>query len=208
MSRTFLLIILVAGWANLTGGVRPIFGQQINWRHNYDVARQEAKQKNLPMLIDFSTKNCVWCRKLEASTFRDPVVEQILRTRYIPVKVDGDKYYHLVKKLGIQSYPTLILAAPNGKILDVHEGYILAEPFRQKLQGVLTVVQANFPNQPISNAPNSFTPPQDSIQLTSGTQPADKAPMDRRQIAQRLLALAQEEYSTQQILSSKTRCKV
>ena len=48
--------------------------QEVNWRHDYTTARKEASETGKPLLMDFGTEACVWCRKLDATTFRDPRV--------------------------------------------------------------------------------------------------------------------------------------
>jgi hypothetical protein len=218
MSKAFLGLGLgLIAWGITVWGGEPAVAQDINWRQNYDAARKEAREKNLFLVIDFGTENCVWCQRLEATTFRDPGVVEILSKLSVPVKVDGEKYSQLVKKLKIQSYPTLILAAPNGKIIDVHEGYIKADAFRGKLQKAVAIVRAEFPPlslppgsnslavSPIPTSPKAAVNP---IQLTSVTEPAASPEMEKRKMAQKLLAMAEEEYRTQQFLCCLTRCKV
>jgi len=50
----------------------------VEWRTDYGKARHEAVEKNLPLVIDFSTENCFWCRQLEQRTFTDPAVIALL----------------------------------------------------------------------------------------------------------------------------------
>ena len=50
----------------------------------------------------------------------------------VAVRIDADKDPRLVKALNIQSYPTLVFAASDGKILGIHEGFVDAAKFRQQ----------------------------------------------------------------------------
>ena len=36
----------------------------IHWRKDYDTVRKEAVDKGLPIVIDFITDNCLWCKKM------------------------------------------------------------------------------------------------------------------------------------------------
>src|SRR5262249_35553140 len=69
------------------------------------------------------TEQCVACKKLDATTFRDPKVAKLLNERFIPVKIDGNKHMRLVEALQIEAYPTLILATADGKVIDRSVGY-------------------------------------------------------------------------------------
>src|SRR4051812_46092581 len=64
---------------------------EIQWRHDYAAALKEAQDKNLPLVIDFGTVNCYWCKKLDESTFRDARIVRALNDRFVPLKVDGEK---------------------------------------------------------------------------------------------------------------------
>ena len=54
------------------------FAEEINWRTDYNKARQEAQESGRPLLIDLSTENCFWCKKLEATTMQEPVIIGLL----------------------------------------------------------------------------------------------------------------------------------
>jgi thioredoxin-like negative regulator of GroEL len=114
--------------------------QEVAWRYDYNQARREAQEKALPLVLDFSTENCFWCRKLEETTFRDPAVFRTMNERFIPLKVDAYKNAPLTEALRIQSFPTIVLAAPDGKIIGTLEGYMEAPRFQQHLERALTAV--------------------------------------------------------------------
>jgi tetratricopeptide (TPR) repeat protein len=111
--------------------------EEIRWRHDYGAARKEAQEKGLPIMLDFGTSNCFWCRKLDENTFRDPRIIALLNERFIPLKVDGERETTLVQALRVASYPTLVLAASDGRILGTLEGYQEAEKFHDSLHRTL-----------------------------------------------------------------------
>jgi thioredoxin-like negative regulator of GroEL len=98
--------------------------QSPSWRSDYGSARREATDKQRPILLDFGTENCFWCKRLDATTFRDPNIANLINEQFIPLKIDAEREAVLAQKLQIQSYPTLVLAAPDGKILTVIEGFV------------------------------------------------------------------------------------
>lgn len=111
--------------------------QEVAWRSDYNAARQEAKEKKRPLILDFTTENCFWCNKLESTTYRDPAVLKLMNERFIPLKLDAMQNPQLTEALRIQSFPTLIMAAPDGKILGTIEGYVEAPKFLVHLQHAL-----------------------------------------------------------------------
>jgi tetratricopeptide (TPR) repeat protein len=110
---------------------------EIRWRTDYASAVKEAHEKNLPLAIEIGTVNCYWCKKLDESTFRDAKVIGVMNEKFIPVKLDGEKEPSLVQHLGIVSYPTIVLAAPDKRIIDIMKGFEEAEKFHASLQRVL-----------------------------------------------------------------------
>jgi thioredoxin-related protein len=111
--------------------------QEVAWRYEYDKARQEAAEKGRPLIIDFGTRDCFWCKKLDDNTFRDPTVLATMNEKFIPLKIDAERDAFLTQRLRISSFPTIVLASYDGQILRVIEGFKEAPIFLENLQWVL-----------------------------------------------------------------------
>jgi thioredoxin-related protein len=107
---------------------------EIRWRHDYNTARKEAEEKNRPLMIDFGTEHCFWCKRLDATTFQEPSVISLLNEQYIPLKIDAEREAALAQTLHIASYPTIVFGAPDGRILGTVVGYKEAGEFLGILQ--------------------------------------------------------------------------
>lgn len=118
---------------------------EVQWRNDYNTARKEAEEKRRPLLLDFGTQNCFWCKRLDASTFRDPAVAGALNDKFVPLKIDAEREAQLAQALNIQSYPTIVLATPDGKILDTVVGFKEAAEFRGILDRALARVPTAGP---------------------------------------------------------------
>jgi thioredoxin-related protein len=116
--RVWLLAIVVTA---VGGAASP--AQQISWRSDYASARKAAAEQYRPILIDFGTENCFWCKKLDQTTLRDPAVATVVSGQFIALKADAERDQALTQALRISQFPTLVLASPDGKILGVLEGY-------------------------------------------------------------------------------------
>jgi thioredoxin-related protein len=114
--------------------------QEVEWRRDYNQARKEAADKGLPIILDVGTTNCFWCKKLDGSTLRDPTIVTVLNTEFVPLRVDAEREAALAEAMRVSSYPTLVLAAPDGKILGTLEGYVEAPRLHEQLQRVLAVL--------------------------------------------------------------------
>ncbi len=188
MAKVRLPRIILFSTIAFVGTAAPLAAQEVPWRYDYLAARKEAKEKNKPLVLDFGTADCHWCKKLDLTTFRDPAVVKALTERFIPVKIDGEKEAGLANDLGISSYPTLVYAAPNGKILGQQDGYVEAAKFGQQLERLLA----------------------DSARLAKPAVASNETsvpPADRGRRAKDLLARAQEAYKGQNDAGCLEHCK-
>jgi thioredoxin-related protein len=117
-----------------------LHADDVRWRSDYNIARREAIEKDRPLILDFVTQNCFWCKKLDASTFRDPTIVTVLNDRFIPLKVDAEKDPLLAQALRVNLYPTLVLASADGKILGTLEGFVTPDKLIDHLQRALASV--------------------------------------------------------------------
>jgi len=97
--------------------------QEIHWRHDYAAARKEAAAAGKPLLLDFGTEACLWCRKLDATTFHDRAVVEAINENFVPLKIDGNRDERLTQAAGVQAFPTVVLVSAEGKIVARQEGY-------------------------------------------------------------------------------------
>jgi hypothetical protein len=116
--------------------------QEVTWRTDYSKARKEAIETGRPLVIDFTTENCFWCRQLETRTFTDPGVAALLSDRCVPVHIDAGHNPELIEKMNIQNYPTLVYATPEGRILGYQEGFVEAPVLRDQVQRAVNAVSA------------------------------------------------------------------
>jgi thioredoxin-related protein len=114
--------------------------QEVRWRTDYNAARKESQEKGLPLVIDFGTDNCVWCIRQDQTTFRDPTIVGMVNQKFVGLKVNAAHEPTLAQMLRVQVYPTLVLAAPDGKILATLEGYQDATRLHDHMKRVLSTV--------------------------------------------------------------------
>jgi thioredoxin-related protein len=138
MARGLQFLVAVLLVESAICNPQSAIAQEVEWRTDYNKARQEAVDKGRPLLLDFGTENCFFCKKLDATTFRDPAVVGLLNKQFIPLKIDAGRSPALADALRVDRYPTLVLAGPDGKILATQEGYLESARCRELLQRALT----------------------------------------------------------------------
>lgn len=173
--------------------------QEVQWRHDYATARREAQQTNRPMVLDFGTKSCFWCKKLDTSTFRDARVVKELNERFVPIKIDAEEQEKLATALGIDSFPTLVFAAPDGKILGTHSGFVDAARFGKQLQRALKESVAAAPATPVVRAASDDPEPAPQAPVADGP----TAPL-----AGQLLQQGQEAFRAGDFVTCLERCRL
>lgn len=110
------------------------------WWTDYSAARKEAEKTGKAMCMVVGSDNCFYCRKLEASTLIDPAVSEILKKDFIAIKLDGNREPDITRALGVQVYPTTVLAASDGSIHAIVKGYAAPEQFGDNLRRTLAVI--------------------------------------------------------------------
>jgi thioredoxin-related protein len=168
MKWTVLLSSLAVAVVAVLMSATPAMAQEVNWRRDYAAARKEATETGRPLLMDFGTAGCTWCRKLDATTFRDPRIVKLLNERFIPVKIDADREIRLVQALGIDSYPTIVLANPEGHVLGRQVGFAEVGEMSALLakapqRAVAAPVAA--PREPAQPAPPVAAPREQALQV-------------------------------------------
>jgi thioredoxin-like negative regulator of GroEL len=144
-ARILTAAVLLSSWMALTPALAS--GQEVEWRTDYNAARREAAAKGRPLVIDFGTENCFWCKQLDLRTFRDSAVVNVMNEQFVPLKIDAQRNADLADRLRIQTYPTIVIASSDGRILDTVEGFKEAGAFHEILQRALGSAATSDPTE-------------------------------------------------------------
>jgi thioredoxin-related protein len=95
----------------------------INWRDNLNSALEEAQKVNRRIVLELYMEGCPHCTHLHTETHGDPGVQEILNSKYVPVRLDGRSHMDVVKKFNVTGAPTTLVLSPEGKELHRFPGY-------------------------------------------------------------------------------------
>lgn len=65
---------------------KPAEIEWVNYEDGLTLAQESEKQ----LLLDFRTKRCGWCKKMDRETFKDARVISFINDNFVAVKVDGE----------------------------------------------------------------------------------------------------------------------
>lgn len=114
------------------------------WTTDWDKGIADARAQKKPVIIDFYTDWCGWCKKLDKDTYAAPEILKRLKEGWIGIKVNpedklksgtlnGQKaaYAQIARFYKVQGYPTLIFLDKEGNQVDLNTpiNYVPKEPF-------------------------------------------------------------------------------
>ena len=111
---------------------------EISWQKDLSRAMKTAEEENKPVMIDFFTEWCTYCKKLDKETFSD---QKVIREseRFIPVKFDATKSTPEIREViadyNIVGYPTIVFIDSEGNRQKV-TGFVTAEELLETMKGI------------------------------------------------------------------------
>ncbi|MDD8018624.1 MAG: DUF255 domain-containing protein [Bacteroidota bacterium] len=108
--------------------------KNIAW-NNFNQGLNQARTSGKKILIDVYTDWCTWCKKMDAVTYSDGIIQDYLQKNYIIVKLnaEGDEKVNyagqtlsaaeFAKGMGVTGYPATLFLKSNGDPITVLPGY-------------------------------------------------------------------------------------
>ncbi len=103
---------------------------KIEWL-SYDEGLAKAKKEDKHLFIYFTTKWCVWCKKMDKTTFIEPEIVKMLNNHFVAIKIWGGS-----KNYKVRGYPTFWFLDPSGTKLGTISGYQSATSLKNHLEFV------------------------------------------------------------------------
>jgi len=118
--------------------------QEINWM-SWEEAVEASSDEKRKFVVDVYTEWCGWCKKMDASTFRDPDIVEYVNANYYAIKFDAEQksditlggkvykfnktgkrgYHQLAAEItrGRLSYPTVVFLDEDLNLIQSIQGY-------------------------------------------------------------------------------------
>jgi len=108
---------------------------EIGWMEWGSEAFERAASANRPILLGISAVWCHWCHVMDETTYSDQRVIDLIRERYVPIRVDNDQRPDVNARYNMGGWPTTAFLSPAGDIL-TGGTYIAPDDFVHTLEHV------------------------------------------------------------------------
>ncbi len=137
---TCLLVILMALLLPVASVLAADAHAGIAWEENFGKVLKRAKEESKPILIDFYTSWCVYCKQLDKESFSDPRNVELAK-EFVCAKLDADVAKAAANRYPAEGYPTVIFATSTGDEILRFSGYRTAD----QVYTVMKTVQKAVP---------------------------------------------------------------
>jgi uncharacterized protein YyaL (SSP411 family) len=110
---------------------------KIDWQPWSDSVFERAARENRFVLLDLEAVWCHWCHVMDEVTYSDPKVVELIKSRYIPVRVDQDARPDISRRYENYGWPaTVVFNAEGGEIVK-RRGYLPPEVMISMLEEII-----------------------------------------------------------------------
>jgi len=136
--RAFVRLLL-AGLCSLLL-VRPGFAGEaakIEWQPWSDTIFEQAQREHRFVLLDLEAVWCHWCHVMDEQTYADPKVIALVRSHYLPVKVDQDSRPDISDRYEDYGWPATVVFKSDGSEIVKRQGYLPPKLMASMLQAII-----------------------------------------------------------------------
>lgn len=142
-----LVIILVIGIAGCgereASKETPVGDVWLSFNGGMKLALRDKK----PVVIDFYTSWCKWCKVMDEKTFSKPEINKYLEENFVAIRINAEsrsekltykgKEYtpvELTRRFGVRAFPSIAYLDPEGELITIVPGFIPPEMFLPMLR--------------------------------------------------------------------------
>jgi thiol-disulfide isomerase/thioredoxin len=118
----------------------PASAAGLTWVTSFAEGSKTAAAEKKPMMVDFYTDWCGWCKKLDEETYTDATVVEKSR-EFVCVKVDAEKDKPTADKYKVEGFPTILFLDSSGAKIHEVVGYEAAGEFAADMDKALSTAK-------------------------------------------------------------------
>ena len=148
-------VVLILVLALLAGSTFAQSSSEIKWL-SITEAEKMMKKEPKKVIIDIYTDWCGWCKRLDATTYKDPAVVDYISTNYYAVKFNAESKDNIVFQGTTYSYDSSRrINSLSNLLMGNSSGYPTTTFLNEKME-VLSVVPGYQPAQMMNNILHYF----------------------------------------------------
>ena len=114
----------------------PRDASAVNWGSDLDSGLKASGDSGKPVMVDFYTDWCGWCKKMDSDTYENSAVDELTRS-FICVKINAETDPGTAGKYKVRSYPTILFLDSKGNVISTLNGYRPPDNFAMCLEDIL-----------------------------------------------------------------------
>lgn len=122
--------------AKAGGAAPPAAGREVRWNTSLPDAMKIAREVKKPLMVDFFSNRCGWCKVLDQKTYTDPEVRACAE-KFVAVKVDVGKDPAAAAPYRVTGLPTILFMNSSGEVVHSVIGFRPAAPFLAEMKTAL-----------------------------------------------------------------------
>lgn len=139
---TILVVVIISFLASCGGGEPQKETSRADQWVTFDVGMALGAKEKKPVIIDFYTSWCRWCKVMDEKTFSDPEVAAYLAEHFVTIRLNaesrnerytfkGREYspVELTRSFNVRGFPSLAYLDKGGELITVVPGFVPKETF-------------------------------------------------------------------------------
>lgn len=94
--------------------------EKIPWRTDEKAALDEARNRHLPLIVDFTADWCEACHEMDRTLFQNDAIQNAMK-RFVPLRLDvtsdSEEVAQLLEHYKVMSLPLILFVSPDGMAL-------------------------------------------------------------------------------------------
>ena len=145
--------IMLVAFALLTSLTQHVAANEIPWSTDIEGSLQQAASTGQPVLLEFTADWCMYCKRMEKTTFVDPRVVNFVNQNYVAVRIDADEHKQLVADLDIKGLPAILVVSPTLQIIERIPGFQTPDALLTKLNKSSSASRQQVAQNPAAKRP-------------------------------------------------------
>ncbi|OQY01640.1 MAG: hypothetical protein B6I26_03270 [Desulfobacteraceae bacterium 4572_130] len=136
MKHKILIIITIICLCFVLSIPDIAFSEDIKWHKSYEKGLLSAKKQGKNIFVYFNADWCFYCKKMESTTLKDPLVVKYLNDNFISIFINEKKHKKIISLYNVKRFPVSWFLKKDSSKIGSIPGYLNGEKFLPVLKHV------------------------------------------------------------------------